>query len=119
MNEKLPPVRRAGRLVLWAKVVFAITEMGGTMILPGSHFRRISCYDVTRHHNFVGQKPLVCPAGSIYVLHSQIWHCAQPNHTDRTRYRQCGIRRRGGTPAPRAAVASAFPGSPGAADKRG
>jgi len=61
-------------------------EMGGTMILPGSHFRRISCYDVTRHHNFLGQKPLVCPAGSIYVLHSQIWHCAQPNHTDRTRY---------------------------------
>jgi hypothetical protein len=61
-------------------------EMGGTMILPGSQFRRVSCTDITRHHNFLGQKAMACPAGSIYVLHMGMWHCAQPNHTDRTRY---------------------------------
>jgi ectoine hydroxylase-related dioxygenase (phytanoyl-CoA dioxygenase family) len=61
-------------------------EMGGTMILPGSHFRRISCTDITRHHNFLGQKAMVCKAGSILVLHMGMWHCAQPNLTDRTRY---------------------------------
>jgi Phytanoyl-CoA dioxygenase (PhyH) len=60
--------------------------MGGTMILPGSHFRRVSCFDVTRHQNFLGQQAMVCPAGSVYVLHSGIWHCAQPNHTDARRY---------------------------------
>jgi hypothetical protein len=61
-------------------------EMGGTMILPGSHFRRISCFDITRHHNFLGQKAMACKAGSVYVLHMGMWHCAQPNRTERTRY---------------------------------
>jgi hypothetical protein len=61
-------------------------EMGGTMILPGSHYRRICETDIARYQNFLGQFPIVCKAGSLAVVHHGIWHCAQPNLTDRTRY---------------------------------
>ena len=59
---------------------------GGTLLVPGSHFRRISCTDVTRHHNFLGQKAMACKAGTVLVVHMGIWHCAQPNHTEQMRY---------------------------------
>jgi hypothetical protein len=61
-------------------------EMGGTMILPGSHLRRIHETDIGRYQNFLGQMPVVCQAGTLLVGHHGIWHCAQPNHTDRLRY---------------------------------
>jgi hypothetical protein len=60
--------------------------MGGTMILPGSHLRFVHEFEVARYQNFNGQLATVCPAGTIVVLHHGIWHCAQPNHTDATRY---------------------------------
>jgi len=53
--------------------------MGGTMILPGSHLRRVNESDVARYHNFVGQIPTVCKAGTLLVCHHGIWHCGQPN----------------------------------------
>ena len=61
-------------------------EMGGTLLLPGSHFRRINEMEVARYQNFVGQIPMVCKAGSILVLHHGIWHCGRQNRTDRMRY---------------------------------
>ncbi len=61
-------------------------EMGGTMFLPGSHFRRISESDVARYQNFLGQVPMVCEAGTVAVAHHGIWHCAQPNLTGNKRY---------------------------------
>jgi len=61
-------------------------EMGGTMFLPGSHYRHISESDIARYHNFRNQVPMVCKAGTLAVAHHGIWHCAQPNHTDATRY---------------------------------
>lgn len=61
-------------------------EMGGTMILPGSHYRRISETDIARYQNFISQLPMVCKAGTLAVVHHGIWHCAQPNRTDRRRY---------------------------------
>lgn len=61
-------------------------EMGGTLLVPGSHFRRINEMDIARYQNFVGQIPMVCKAGSILVLHHGIWHCGRQNTTDRKRY---------------------------------
>jgi len=57
-------------------------ETGGTMLLPGSHFRQINVFEVGRYQNFVGQVQTVCPAGTILALHHGIWHCSQANHTD-------------------------------------
>ena len=61
-------------------------EMGGTMFLPGSHFRRVHESNIGRYQNFVGQVPMVCKAGTIAIAHHGIWHCAQPNHTETMRY---------------------------------
>lgn len=61
-------------------------EMGGTMFLPGSHFRRIHESDIARYQNFIGQMPVVCKAGTLLIGHHSLWHCAQPNYTERLRY---------------------------------
>jgi len=61
-------------------------EMGGTLLLPGSHFRRINEMDIARYQNMLGQVAMVCPAGSILVLHHGIWHCGRQNQTERKRY---------------------------------
>ena len=60
-------------------------EMGGTMFLPGSHFRYVCESDIARYHNFLDQQPVVCKAGTVIVGHMNLWHCAQPNRTDHKR----------------------------------
>lgn len=61
-------------------------EMGGTMILPGSHFRHVTGAEIGRYQNFQGQIATVCKAGTLIAMHHALWHCAQANTTDRTRY---------------------------------
>jgi len=61
-------------------------EMGGTMILPGSHLRKIHEGEIGRYHNIVGQQPTVCQAGTVMACHHGLWHCGQPNRTDACRY---------------------------------
>ena len=61
-------------------------EMGGTLLLPGSHFRRVNEMDVAAYQNMRGQIPMVCKAGSVLALHHGIWHCGRQNKTDRRRY---------------------------------
>lgn len=61
-------------------------EMGGTLIVPGSQYRRINEMDIARYQNFIGQIPMVCKAGSLLALHHGIWHCGRQNKTDRRRY---------------------------------
>jgi hypothetical protein len=59
--------------------------MGGTMILPGSHLRRVNESDIARYQNFVGQLPTVCSGGTLVVAHHGLWHCGQPNLTQARR----------------------------------
>ncbi len=61
-------------------------DMGGTLLLPGSQFRRINESDIARYQNFLGQIPMVCEAGTVLALHHGIWHCGRRNQTDRIRY---------------------------------
>jgi hypothetical protein len=61
-------------------------EMGGTLLVPGSQYRRINEMDIARYQNFKGQIPMVCKAGSILVLHHGIWHCGRQNQTNKKRY---------------------------------
>lgn len=61
-------------------------EMGGTLLVPGSQFRRINEADIGRYQNMLGQIPMVCKAGSLLALHHGIWHCGRQNKTDRVRY---------------------------------
>ncbi|NJN84290.1 MAG: phytanoyl-CoA dioxygenase family protein [Caldilineaceae bacterium] len=61
-------------------------EMGGTLLVPGSQFRRVNEMDIARYQNILGQIPMVCGAGSLLALHHGIWHCGRRNQTDRVRY---------------------------------
>lgn len=61
-------------------------EMGPTLILPGSHMRKVNTASIGRYKNIVGQRQLAGKAGTLAILHHGMWHCAQPNHTDKTRY---------------------------------
>ena len=61
-------------------------DAGGTLLVPGSHFRRINERDIGRYQNLVGQIGLSCPAGTVVVVHHGIWHCGRRNRTNKTRY---------------------------------
>ena len=61
-------------------------EMGGTLLVPGSQFRRVNETDIGRYQNLKGQIAMACKAGTVLVLHHGIWHCGRQNRTDQTRY---------------------------------
>lgn len=61
-------------------------EMGPTLVLPGSHLRDVRVGSIGHLRNIVGQRRLTCGAGTVVMVHADIWHCAQPNATDRKRY---------------------------------
>lgn len=59
---------------------------GGTLLVPGSHFRQINEADIARYQNLAGEVLLEAEAGTILVLHHGMWHCGRRNRTDRSRY---------------------------------
>ncbi|MCJ8329605.1 MAG: phytanoyl-CoA dioxygenase family protein [Lentisphaeria bacterium] len=61
-------------------------EMGGTRFLPGSHFRRVHESVIARYQQVKGMYQVVCKAGTVLFWHHNLWHGAQPNHTDVLRY---------------------------------
>lgn len=61
-------------------------EMGGTLSVPGSHLRRTNESDTGRYQNLLGQSRLVCPAGTVVLLHHGIWHGGRRNDSDVDRY---------------------------------
>ncbi len=64
-----------------------ITErMGGTRYVPGSHFRRVNEMAIARYQNIKRQQHVVCPAGTLLVMHHGIWHGGGRNQTENHRY---------------------------------
>lgn len=61
-------------------------EMGGTVIVPGSHLRRINETDIGRYQNLAGQVALTCEPGTVMLLHHGMWHCGRRNASPKTRY---------------------------------
>jgi hypothetical protein len=61
-------------------------DMGGTRYLPGSHLRIVSEAAIGRYQNIRGQRHVVCPAGSLLVLHHGIWHGGGSNSGEQTRH---------------------------------
>ena len=61
-------------------------DMGGTLFVPGSQFRRAHVFKLMRYQNIVGQLQTVCPAGTVVIWHHNLWHAARSNFTDRRRY---------------------------------
>ncbi len=61
-------------------------DMGGTLIVPGSQYRRINEMDIARYQNFLGQIQTVCKAGTLLIVHHGIWHCGRQNKSNQKRY---------------------------------
>ncbi|WSQ06808.1 phytanoyl-CoA dioxygenase family protein [Streptomyces sp. NBC_01231] len=61
-------------------------DMGGTLIVPGSHLRRTNESDTGRYQNLRGQTRLTCPAGTVVLLHHGIWHGGRRNDSDTIRH---------------------------------
>ncbi len=60
-------------------------EMGGTRYVPGTHLRIVSETSVARYQNMRGQVHVVCPAGTVIVVHHGIWHGAGCNRSGKRR----------------------------------
>ena len=61
-------------------------EMGGTRYVPGSHLRIVSEAAIGRYQNIRGQEHVVCPAGTLLVLHHGLWHGGGVNRSAQLRY---------------------------------
>ena len=61
-------------------------DMGGTRYLPGSHLRIVSEAAIGRYQNIVGQRHVVCPAGTVLALHHGIWHGGGANRANDDRH---------------------------------
>ena len=60
-------------------------NMGGTLVVPGSHFRRPHDNNHYRYQHIRGSLQVECPAGSIIAWHGALWHSGRPNRSGRTR----------------------------------
>lgn len=60
-------------------------EMGGTMFLPGSQYRKLHNANFYRYQHIRGSKQTVCPAGTVAIWHGNLWHSARPNISDSDR----------------------------------
>ena len=60
--------------------------MGGTLVVLGSHFRRVNEADIARYQNIRGLIPMGAYTGTVLALQHGIWHCGRKNATNRTRY---------------------------------
>ena len=61
-------------------------EMGGTFLVPGSHFRNVRTGEIRGYQHIIGKIWATCPAGTIYVWNTRVWHGARSNYTDEDRY---------------------------------
>lgn len=75
-----------------------VTEaMGGTRLVPGTHLRIVSEAAISRYQNVAGQQHVICPAGTLLVVHHGIWHGGGANRSNSPRcmfkIRLCPTRR--------------------------
>ncbi len=60
-------------------------DMGGTLLVPGTHFRRPHDNNHYRYQHMRGAIQLTCPAGTIVAWHGALWHAGRPNHSQQPR----------------------------------
>ena len=61
-------------------------DMGPTCILPGTHVLKALPERMASQGNFRDQYIASVPAGSVVILHYDIWHAGTANTSDRVRY---------------------------------
>ncbi len=61
-------------------------EMGGTFLIPGTHFRNVRTSEINIYQHMRGKIWASCKAGTVYVWNTRVWHGARSNHSERERY---------------------------------
>lgn len=61
-------------------------EMGPTVFLPGSHFRRAPMDQLSNYGNVRGQIYFTGAAGTVALLHPDLWHARSLNRSPRHRH---------------------------------
>ncbi len=61
-------------------------EMGGTFLIPGTHFRNVRTHEVRAYQQMVGKIWASCSAGTMYAWNTRVWHGARSNYTNTDRY---------------------------------
>jgi hypothetical protein len=62
------------------------SNMGPTALIPGSHLFTAAADRNASHGNFRDQIVAVVPAGTVLILHYDIWHAGTANTSDQIRY---------------------------------
>ena len=60
--------------------------MGPTILVPGTQFRDAPMDRMTSYANIRGQKNFAGPAGTMVVLHPDLWHARSLNRSQKPRY---------------------------------
>lgn len=105
----------------WRLTVFyfprpVTSEMGATVVVPGTQYRRVSNTDLHRYGHFCNQVAIEVSAASLLIMHYDLWHRGTTNRVDRTRYMVKAVFER--TSAPRRPSWNAAPGSDSPASLR-
>ena len=61
------------------------SNMGGTLIVPSSHYRKVNGNSIKRYQHVVGEKQITCKAGTIMFLHHNLWHSGRSNNSNNER----------------------------------
>ncbi len=61
-------------------------EMGGTFLVPGTQFRNVRTSEIDYYQQMRGKIWATCPAGTMYVWNTRVWHGARSNHTEQDRF---------------------------------
>ena len=62
------------------------SDLGPTVIMPGTHFRNAPTDQLSTYANFREQVVLTVKAGTVAITHYDLWHAAMRNCGHRTRY---------------------------------
>jgi hypothetical protein len=62
------------------------TDMGPTVILPGSHLRQVNRDALAHYGRIRGARLVTVPAGSVVFTHYSLWHAREPHRGGPERY---------------------------------
>ncbi len=62
-----------------------VEEMGPTIVLPGTQYHNTPSTYMASYVNFKSQIPLTVKAGSVAIVHYDIWHAWMPNRSNKAR----------------------------------
>jgi len=61
------------------------TDMGPSMIAPGTQYRKTTNAELARYQHFTNEIAVVGKAGAVLIMHYDLWHRGSANHSAQSR----------------------------------